>query len=393
MMRRCVSGLSFPGAPSPDLTESQAEVRSAIAKICSNFPEEYWAEKDKKKEFPKELHSALARDGWLGICMPQEYGGSELGLKEAAVMMQTIAESGAAMAGASSIHMNIFGLEPVVKFGTKEQKERNLPPLIRGEERACFAVTEPTAGLDTLKMTTRAKRQPDGNYILSGSKVWISTAQVAEKCLILARTTPLEEVTKPSQGLSLFYTPLNREAVTIQEIEKMGRGAVDSNTLFFEEWAVPETDRLGKEGDGFKMIMMGMNAERILIASEAIGVGLAALRRASQYAKERVVFGREIGKNQGIQHPLAQCWMKLESARALIQMAARLYDSGADPNVLGAYANSSKFLAADAAFEACDRAVLTLGGMGKILIFYIILNNYINTCHVFIYLSLICIIF
>jgi alkylation response protein AidB-like acyl-CoA dehydrogenase len=344
----------------PDWNESQQTVREAIGKICSKYPDEYWQKKDDAAEFPRDLHQDLARDGWLGICLPSAFGGSDLGISEATVMMQTIAESGAGMTGASSVHMNIFGLEPVVKFGTDEQKKRWLTPLITGKERSCFGVTEPNTGLDTLKLQSLAKKDGE-EYILSGSKIWTSTAQIAEKILILVRTTPLAEVGKPSHGLSLFYTDLNRDKVKVTEIHKMGRAAVDSNVIFFEDWRVPKTDLIGEEGNGFKQIMHGMNAERILVGAEALGLGYAALRRAALYGKERVVFGRPIGQNQAIQHPLADSWMKLEAARLIIYQAARMYDEGYET---GEYANTGKYLAADAAFEACERAVLTHGGMG-----------------------------
>ncbi|KIV82683.1 hypothetical protein PV11_04777 [Exophiala sideris] len=344
----------------PDLTESQREVREAISKVCAKFDDAYWSNAEKEHRFPVEFHQAVAKDGWLGICMPSDYGGSDLGIAEAAVMVQTIAESGAAYAGASAVHMNIFGLEPVRKFGSEEQKQRMLVPLIAGKERACFGVTEPNTGLDTLKLQSRAVRDGD-HYMLSGQKIWISTAQVAEKILILVRTTPLESVSKPSQGLSLFYTDLDREQVEVTEIPKMGRAAVDSNTLFFDGWKVPKEDLIGEENNGFKMIMHGMNAERILIAAEALGIGFAALRRAALYAGERRVFGRPIGKNQAIQHPLADSWMQLEAARLMIYQAARMYDAGYET---GEYANAAKYLAAEAAFRACERAVMTHGGMG-----------------------------
>lgn len=342
------------------MTDSQRTVREAIAKICSNFPDEYWARVDQSHELPTELHKTLAEQGWLGICLPQEYGGSELGVSEAAVMMQTIAESGGGMTAASSIHMNIFGLEPVAKFGTEEQKERWLRPLIAGQQRACFAVTEPNTGLDTLKLQSLAKKEGD-HYVVSGQKIWISTAQRADKVLLLVRTTPLDQVKKPSQGLSLFYTDLQVPEVQKTEIPKMGRAAVDTNSLFFENWRVPEKDRIGEENEGFKMILHGMNAERILIGAEAIGLGFAALRRAALYAQERHVFGLPIGKNQGIQHPLSDSWIKLESARMMIYQAARLYDQG---YAGGEYANAGKYLAGEAAFEACERAILAHGGMG-----------------------------
>ena len=346
----------------PDLSESQRTVREAVGKVCSKFDDAYWNRADKEHRFPIEFHQAIAKDGWLGVCMPSEYGGSDLGIAEAAIMVQTIAESGAAYAGCSAVHMNIFGLEPVRIFGTEEQKQRWLVPLIKGEERACFGVTEPNTGLDTLKLQSRAaKDDKSGDYLLSGQKIWISTAQVAEKILILTRTTPLDKVKKPSQGLSLFYTDLDRSQVEVTEIPKMGRAAVDSNTLFFDGWRVPKEDLIGEENNGFKMIMHGMNAERILIAAEAIGIGFAALRRAALYAGERQVFGRPIGMNQGIQHPLADTWMELEAARLMIYQAARLYDAGYET---GEYANACKYLAAEAAYTACERAVLTHGGMG-----------------------------
>lgn len=256
--------------------------------------------------------------------------------------------------------MNIFGLEPVVKFGTEEQKQRFLVPLIAGDERACFGVTEPNTGLDTLKLTSTAKRLPgEDHYVLSGQKIWISTAQNSKKILILVRTAPFE-VQNPSEGLSLFYTDIVPE-VEIREIPKMGRAAVDTNMLFFNDWKVPAADRIGEEHQGFKMIMHGMNAERILIGAEALGLGYAALRRATIYAGERIVFGRPIGKNQGIQHPLADSWMHLEAARLMICQATKMYDSGYSS---GEYANAGKYLAAEAAFQACERAVMCHGGVG-----------------------------
>ena len=274
--------------------------------------------------------------------------------------MQTIAESGACMSGASSIHMNIFGLNPVVVFGSDAQRRRMLPPLIRGEHKACFAVTEPDAGLDTAKIRTKAEWRGD-HYVISGQKVWISTAQVANKMLILARTTPYEQVKRKTDGLSLFYTDLDRVHVELRAIRKMGRHAVDSNILFIDSLKVPEADRIGTEGDGFRMILHGLNPERILIAAEAVGIGSAAIRRAAAYAKERVVFDRAIGEYQGIQHPLAKCWMQLEAAKLMVMKAASLYDSKED---CGLEANSAKYLAAEAAAEACQTAVLTHGGMG-----------------------------
>ena len=335
-------------------------LREAVSRICARFPDEYWLQRDREGGFPVELHQALAADGWLGICIPEEYGGAGLGITEAAVMMQAISESGAGMSGASAVHMNIFGLNPVVVFGTEAQKRRMLPPLVQGRERACFAVTEPDAGLDTTQLRTRAERRGD-RYVIHGEKVWISTAQVAEKMLILARTTPLEQVRRRTEGLSLFYTTLDRARVTVREIGKMGRKAVDSNQMFIDGLEVPEEDRIGEEGQGFACILHGLNPERILIASEALGLGRAALARATAYAKERRVFGRPIGQNQGIQHPLAENWMELEATGLMVRQAAWRYDRGMD---CGAQANAGKYLAAEAALRACQQAVMTHGGFG-----------------------------
>ena len=341
------------------LSLEQQQIRDSIFKLCAPFDDAYWLAKDRSGEFPHELHAALAGAGWLGIAMP-EHGGAGLGVTEAAIMMQAIAKSGAAMSGASAIHINIFGLQPVVVFGTGEQKRRMLPPLIAGKDKACFAVTEPDAGLDTTAIKVRADRRGD-HYLLSGQKIWISTAQVANKILILARTTPLEQVARKTEGLSLFYTDLDRSRVAVRLIDKMGRHAVDSNEMFFDAMPVPAADLIGAEGEGFRAILHGMNPERILIAAEAVGIGRAALQRAASYARERVVFRRPIGQNQGIAHPLAQCWMNLEAADLMVMKAAALYDRGME---CGAEANAAKYLAGEAAFRACETAVMTHGGMG-----------------------------
>ena len=341
-------------------SDEQLAIRAAIEKVCAPFGDDYWLERDTDGAFPHEFHQAVAAGGWLGICMPEEFGGSGLGVSEAAVMMETIAASGGGQSAASAVHMNIFGLNPVVVFGTAEQKRRVLPPLIRGEQKACFAVTEPDAGLNTTRIKTRAVRD-GGHYVMSGAKVFISTAQVAQKMLVLARTTPFEEVAKPTQGMSLFYTDLDRSKVEVREIDKMGRKCVDTNQVFIDGLRVPVEDRIGEEGRGFEYILHGMNPERILIAAEAVGLGRAALRRATQYAKERVVFDRPIGQNQAIQHPLAQCWMELEAASLMVMKAAALYDAG---RPCGAEANAAKYLAGEAGFNACQTAVMTHGGYG-----------------------------
>ncbi len=346
--------------PHPPLDDDLDDIRRAVEALCARFDDAYWLRKDQEGGFPTEFHRAVADAGWLGVCMPTALGGAGLGMREAATLVQTIAASGAGMSGASAIHMNVFGLQPVVVFGNPEQQQRMLPPLIAGRERACFAVTEPSVGLDTTRLKTRAVRHGD-HYVVHGQKVWISTAQVAEKMLLLARTRPLEECARPQHGLSLFYTTLDRSKVQVREIEKMGRAAVDSNELFIDGLQIPVEDRIGEEGRGFEYILHGMNPERILIAAEAVGLGRAALRKAVHYARERVVFDRPIGMNQAIQHPLAERWMQLEAANLMVQRAARLYDMGRD---CGAEANSAKFLAAEAGYQACLSAVMTHGGFG-----------------------------
>ncbi len=329
----------------------QERIREAIARLCERFGDDYWLTRDREGGFPVDFHQAFARDGWLGIAMPEAYGGAGLGISSAAVMMQAIAESGAGFSGASAVHMNIFGLNPVVVFGNDEQKRRMLPPLIAGKERACFAVTEPNTGLNTKKISVQAKRHAK-HYLISGQKVWISTAQVAEKVLLLARA---------SAGLTLFYTDLDRRHVEVREIEKMGRHAVDSNQVFFDGLPVPEADRIGEEGKGFEYVLHGMNPERILIAAELVGLGRCAVSRAAAYARERIVFDRPIGQNQAIQHPLAANWMALEAANLMACKAAWLYDCG---KPCGAEANAAKYLAGEACFDACQQAVMTLGGYG-----------------------------
>jgi acyl-CoA dehydrogenase len=341
-------------------TDEQKSIRESIIKVCAPFDDDYWLKRDKEGGFPHDFYQAMADGGWIGICIPEEYGGSGLGITEAAIMASTIAESGAGMSGASAVHINIFGLNPVVVFGTEEQKHRMLRPMAEGREKACFGVTEPNTGLNTTQLKTMAVRQGD-KYVVNGQKVWISTAQVADKILLLARTTPLEEVKNPSHGLSLFYTDFDRSKIEVHEIEKMGRKAVDSNELFIDGLEIPIEDRIGEEGEGFKYILHGMNPERVLIAGEAIGLGRVALEKAKNYANERIVFNRPIGQNQGIQHPLAICWAELEAAWLMVMSAAWQYDNG---QPCGANANAAKYLAGEAGFHACETAVMTHGGFG-----------------------------
>ena len=335
-------------------------IRAAVGQICARFPLEYWLEKDRNGGFPHDFHKAFADAGWLGVAMPQEYGGAGLGISEAAVIMETVAASGAGLAGASTVHFNIFGLHPVVVYGTPAQKTRWLPPLIRGENKACFGVTEPNTGLNTLKLKTTAVKKGD-RYIVHGQKIWISTAQVANKFLLLARTTPADAVEKRTRGLSLFYTDFDRSKIEVREIDKMGRKAVDSNQLFIDGLEIPEEDRIGEEGRGFEYILHGINPERVLVSAEAIGIGRASLNLAARYARDRVVFDRPIGQNQGIQHPLAERWIELEAGALLYQKAGWLYDQGL---ACGAEANAAKFFCCEAGYRACETAVLTHGGMG-----------------------------
>ena len=343
-----------------NLHGDQLAIRDAIEKVCDRFGDDYWLARDTDGQFPEEFVAAITAGGWLGIAMPEEYGGAGLGILEASILAHTIARSGAGMSGASAIHLNLFGPNPIVVFGTDEQKRRLLPPLIQGQDRACFGVTEPDVGLNTTKLQTRAVRDGD-HYVINGRKMWTTTAQTANKILLIVRTRELADCRKPSEGLTLFYTDLNRDQVEVRLIEKMGRKAVDSNALFIDNLVVPVEDRIGEEGEGWKCLLHGLNPERILIASEAVGLGQAALAKASGYARERVVFDRTIGQNQAIQHPLAVNWMELEAAHLMVFKAATLYDDG---QPCGAEANSAKFLAAEAAFKACKQAVLTHGGMG-----------------------------
>ncbi len=342
------------------LTPDQQEIRDAALRIASKFGPDYWLERDREGGFPEEFYRACADDGWLGIAMPEAYGGAGLGITEAAIFLQAVAESGGAVQAASAIHLNIFGLAPIVLFGTEEQRQRMLPPMIRGEVKACFGVTEPDAGLNTTRLKTRAVRQGD-KYVVNGKKVFISTAQVADYIMLLARTTPLEDCKRPTDGLSIFYTKLDRSRIEVREIDKMGRKGIDTNELFIENLEIPAEDLIGEEGQGFRYILHGMNAERIFVAAECIGIGRAANERAVQYAKDRVVFDRPIGQNQGIQHPLAQNWANLEAANLMMLHAARLWDEG---KPCGSEANAAKLLASQAAVATCQNAMLTHGGYG-----------------------------
>jgi alkylation response protein AidB-like acyl-CoA dehydrogenase len=342
------------------LSGEQEAIRDGVQKVCDRFGDDYWSQKDQDKQFPFEFHKAMADGGWLGITMPEELGGANLGVTESALMMHTVSRSAGGYSAASTLHLNLFGPHAVVVFGNDEQKQRMLRPLIEGTDRACFGVTEPDAGLDTTSIRTFATKV-DGGYRVTGRKIWTSSGQVANKIILLTRTTPKEQCARPTDGMTLFYTDLDHAQIEVKRIPKMGRNAVDSNATFIDDYFIPETDRIGEEGKGFHYILHSLNPERILVGIEAVGLGQGALDRAVRYAGERSVFGRLIGQNQGIQHPLAENWMYLESAYWMLMRAAYLYDAG---KPCGAEANAGKFLGGRAAFEAATRAVMTHGGMG-----------------------------
>ncbi len=342
------------------LTEDQELIRRSVAELVRTFDDNYWMDKDQAHEFPMDFYRAIADGGWLGMTIPPEYGGHGLGITEATILLEEVAKSGGGMNAASSIHLSIFGMQPVVVHGSEELKARTLPPVATGEVHVCFAVTEPGAGLDTSRITTFAKRDGD-RYIVNGRKVWISKAMESDKILLLTRTQHYDEVVKKTDGMTLFLTDLDRNRVDIRPIRKMGRNAVGSNELFIDNLEVPVEDRIGEEGKGFQYILDGLNPERMLIAAEALGVGRLALDRAVQYANEREVFGRPIGMNQGIQFPLADSLARLDAAELMLRKATWLYDNG-EP--CGREANTAKYLCADAGFDAADRALQTHGGMG-----------------------------
>ncbi len=337
-----------------------SSIREGVAGVVKQFDADYWLERDEDGHFPEEFHRAMADGGWLGITMPEEYGGSGLGVTEAAVMMHEVAGHGGGMAAASSVHINLFGPHPIVVFGTHEQKSEWIPRLVSGQDKVAFGFTEPDAGLNTTRIKTFAEKVP-GGYRVRGQKVWTSTAQVASKIMLLTRTTKYEDCKKPTDGITIFYTDLDRAHIEAQRIPKMGRKAVDSNAVFIEDLFIPEEHRIGEEGKGFSYILHSLNPERILVGTEAVAIGRDALGRAARYAKERIVFDRPIGMNQGIQHPLAERWMYLEAAWLMLMKAAELYDVG---KPCGAEANSGKFLGARAGYDACLQAVLTHGGFG-----------------------------
>jgi len=345
-----------------EFTDEQLAIRDAINKVCEKFDDAYWLDKDNKHEFPHDFARAMADAGWLGVVMPEKYGGAGLGWVEGTLVMQTIAQSGGCLAACSAIHMNMFGPMAMVKHGSEEQRERWVNRLITLKDRACFGVTEPGAGIDTTRLTCKAEWDPARQkYIVSGQKIWTSTGQQANKVMLLARTTPVGKTKRPQDGISLFYTDLNRDYAEVREIPKMGRHAVDSNQVFYDGMPVPKEDLIGEEGRGFYYILDSMNPERFMVGAESVGMGRAALKRAAQYAKERIVFDRPIGKNQAVQHPLAEAWCKLEAAELMVYKAATLYDQG---KPCGPESNAAKWLGAEAGFDACQKAIFSMGGMG-----------------------------
>jgi acyl-CoA dehydrogenase len=342
------------------ISDDHRAIREGVGTVVRRFGDDYWLQRDDDGEFPREFHRAMADAGWLGITMPTRYGGAGLGVTEACIMLHEVTSHGGGMAAASTVHINLFGPHPIVVFGTDDQRARWLPRLIDGSDQCCFGFTEPDAGLNTTAIKTFAQKVP-GGYVVHGQKVWTSTAQVANKIMLLTRTTKLEDCKRPTDGITIFYADLDRSKVEVRRIPKMGRKAVDSNAVFIDGLFIADSDRIGEEGKGFSYILHSLNPERLLVASEAIGIGQDALRRATQYARDRVVFDRPIGMNQSIQHPLAERWMALEAAWNMVMKGAWLYDND---RPCGAEANMSKFLGARAGYDAALQSVLTHGGFG-----------------------------
>jgi acyl-CoA dehydrogenase len=338
----------------------QEEIRRVVGEVCAKFPDDYWLQHDESKEFPWGFYNAIVAGGWLGLTVPSEYGGAGLGVTEAAIVEQEIAASGAGMNGCSAVHLGIFGFEPIIRYGTEELKRRFLPRLARGDLHVSFAVTEPDAGTDTTNIGTFARRV-EGGYLVSGKKVWITKAQEAERLLLLCRTSPRDASPRRTDGMTLLFAEMDRARIDVRPIAKMGRNAVDTNELFIDDLFVADEDRVGAEGEGFRTLLAGLNAERVLTANAALGIGRVALRRATQYAGQRVVFGRPIGQNQGIAFPLAEALMKLDAADTLCQKAAWMIDHGV---ACGREANAAKYLAAEAGFQAADAALSVFGGYG-----------------------------
>jgi acyl-CoA dehydrogenase len=346
-----------------DKADTHTDLRQAAQRICADFPDEYWRERELRHEFPWDFYRAFADGGWVGVAIPVEYGGGGAGITEASIMLEEIAASGACLNGCSSIHLSIFGMNPVAIHGSDAMKRQYLPRVAKGDLHVSFGVTEPDAGTDTTNISTRAEKVA-GGWRIRGRKIWNSKGDIAEKCLLLARTRPLSQVIKRTEGMSLFLVDMQVPEVSIRPIPKLGRNAVASCEVAFDDAFVADADLVGEEGSGFKYLLDGLIPERILLASEAFGIGRAAMRRGVAYARERVVFGREIGRNQGISFPLAELHMRLRAAELMIREASFRYDNGME---CGAEANAAKYLAADAGFSAADQVMQTLGGFGYAL--------------------------
>jgi acyl-CoA dehydrogenase len=341
------------------LTEQQELIRKEVAALARSFAPDYWLDKDKKAEYPWEFVKAFARNGWLGVIIPEAYGGSGLGVTEASLVLREICAAGAGTSGASPIHFYMFPPMPIIKHGSDDLKRWSLPGFATGEIITSFGVTEPNAGTDTSRIQTVAERRGE-HFVVNGRKVWNTNARQATHILLLARTSPRDSA-KPYKGMTLFFTEFDRSRITVREIEKLGRAAVDSNEIFIDGLEIPAAHVVGEVGQGFYHLLDSLNPERILTAIEAVGIGRAALERATQYARERIVFDRPIGQNQAIAHPLALAWAKLETAELMCMKAAWLFDSG---RPCGAESNTAKLMAAEAGFEACDVALQTHGGYG-----------------------------
>lgn len=342
-----------------ELTQDQRDIAAAVRELAGSFGDDYWAEHDRDHRFPWEFYDAFAQRGWLGIAVPEAYGGGGLGIQEASILLEEVAASGAAMNGCSAMHLTIFGINALVKHGSEALRAEILPGVVDGSLHVCFGVTEPDAGTDTTRISTTARRDGD-SYVVHGRKVWTTKAGESQKVVLLARTSARDDA-RPTDGMSLFLADVDHSAMEITPIPKMGRNAVASHEVRIDGLRVPAAARIGEEGDGFRCLLDGLNPERILLAHEALGIGRVAIEHATEYATQRVVFDRPIGQNQGLAFPLAEALTRLDAARLMARNAAWRYDNGMR---CGREANMAKFLCADAGFEAADRAVQTLGGMG-----------------------------
>jgi len=338
-------------------------IRESVRKLCAKYTDQYWSDCDQNHLFPQDYYDAMAEAGWIGVAIPEEYGGSGRGILEASLVLEEVAASGACMNGASAVHLSIFGMQPVVKHGSEAMKQTYLPQVASGAMHVAFGVTEPDAGTDTTSITTFARKEGEF-YLVRGRKVWTTKALISERVLLLVRTTPIEKCKKRTDGMTLLLAELQRDEVQISPIDKLGRNAIATCEVVYDDLPVKITDRVGEEGRGFQYLLAGLNAERVLIASEAIGIGRAALRRAVNYANERVIFGRPIGKNQGVAFPLAEAKTRLEAAAIMTRKAAWAIDTDLPLRECGEYANMAKWLAADASFVAADQAIQTHGGFG-----------------------------